>query len=116
MPWAEGERPLRASSRPRAGNGSQRSSCQIAKPSPAFRAEGLGFLSPAQRAGLRSVRASSEPHRGAITDLAAKPDADRLIRYRIYGGKYLGERMQGAPPAVAVDEHQVRACPSRQGL
>jgi hypothetical protein len=57
MPWAEGERPLRASCRPRAGNGSQRWSCQVAKQSPAFRAEGLGFLSPAQRAGLRSVPA-----------------------------------------------------------
>jgi hypothetical protein len=29
-----------------------------------------------------------EPHRGVITDLAAKPDTDRLIRHRIYGGKH----------------------------
>jgi hypothetical protein len=39
--------------------------------------------------GCNRSKPSFEPHRGAITDLADKPDAGILIRHRIYGGKYL---------------------------
>jgi len=89
MPWAKSERPFgpQADLTPETGSraGVPSSGGIVCLPG---RRSGLPQPSPTGWVPI-GPKPSSKPHRGAITDLAAKPDADRLIRYRIYGGKYL---------------------------
>jgi hypothetical protein len=73
MLLAEGERPLGPQSRPRAENLISGLELPSLKEWHTLRANGLGSLSPAQRAGLRSVQDIFAPQRGALTNAGARP-------------------------------------------